>query len=255
MLIWLAATAVVLLVLGLLGVTSTLARTLLAVPLVLILPGYALIAALFPARSLGLAERVLSSLGLSLVVAIAGGLILNVTPWGLRPLSWLLFLAATSLIGIVLALLRRREQWTLMPFRWSDWLLPRQAILIGAALLITGGSIAIARFGASRQHASGFTQLWMLPADQTGQNTIQLGFSSMEIAATRYRVELRAGDTIMREWPSQELAPGQSWETTFTLPANAPVDVPLEAVLYRLGVDETAYRRVRLAPVELGPPE
>src|SRR5438105_797407 len=64
----------------------------LALPLVFILPGYALTEVLFRKRSLGAPERLLFSIGLSLAIAILSGLILNLLPGGLQAISWALWL-------------------------------------------------------------------------------------------------------------------------------------------------------------------
>src|SRR5579859_3336673 len=67
--------------------------TALALPLVFITPGYTLTAALFHRRSLDMAYRMLLSLGISVSIVIAGGLVLNALPGGLRPSSWSALLA------------------------------------------------------------------------------------------------------------------------------------------------------------------
>ena len=60
-------------------------RVVVAIPLVLFLPGYALLAALFPRRAdLGMAERAALSVGLSVALVPLVGLVLNYTPWGIR---------------------------------------------------------------------------------------------------------------------------------------------------------------------------
>ena len=60
-------------------------RILFGVAMVLFIPGYALIAALFPARDdLDGIERVALSFGLSIAVVPLIGLALNYTPWGIR---------------------------------------------------------------------------------------------------------------------------------------------------------------------------
>ena len=67
------------------GINETMFRNILGLPLVLFLPGYALIAALFPAKSdLDGIERVALSFGLSIAVVPLIGLGLNYTPWGIR---------------------------------------------------------------------------------------------------------------------------------------------------------------------------
>ncbi len=66
-------------------INETPVRVLMALPLVLFIPGYALIAALFPTNEdLDLIERIALSFGLSIAVVPLIGLGLNYTPWGIR---------------------------------------------------------------------------------------------------------------------------------------------------------------------------
>src|SRR3954468_21171576 len=83
-------------------------RVLVALPFVLVLPGLALTAALFPTGALDVAERLLFSLGLSLAITALGGLVLQLTPWGLRPASWALLLGLVTLAAGAAAFLRWR---------------------------------------------------------------------------------------------------------------------------------------------------
>src|SRR5512147_552860 len=64
-------------------------RLVAALPLLFFLPGYAITAALFPKRSLGIPEQVLLSVGVSMAVVIVGSFILHWTPWGLQTRSWI----------------------------------------------------------------------------------------------------------------------------------------------------------------------
>jgi uncharacterized membrane protein len=60
-------------------------RVLFGIPLVLFIPGYALIAALFPGKGdIDGIERTALSFGLSIAVVPLTGLMLNYTPWGIR---------------------------------------------------------------------------------------------------------------------------------------------------------------------------
>jgi uncharacterized membrane protein len=60
-------------------------RIVIALPVVLFIPGYCLIAGLFPGRSdIDLIERIALSFGLSIAVVPLIGLGLNYTPWGIR---------------------------------------------------------------------------------------------------------------------------------------------------------------------------
>jgi uncharacterized membrane protein len=64
---------------------ATPARIIFALPVVLFVPGYALIAALFPKKTdINLIERIALSFGLSIAVVPLIGLGLNYTPWGIR---------------------------------------------------------------------------------------------------------------------------------------------------------------------------
>ncbi|HPR65533.1 MAG TPA: DUF1616 domain-containing protein [Methanothrix sp.] len=72
-------------------------RAVLGLPLVLFVPGYVLISALFPEKTeLDLIERLALSMGLSICVVIFIGLGLNYTPWGIRLGPILFFVAAVT---------------------------------------------------------------------------------------------------------------------------------------------------------------
>ncbi|MCQ8893776.1 MAG: DUF1616 domain-containing protein [Methanolinea sp.] len=97
-------------------------RVVLALPMVLFVPGYALIAALFPAKGeIDGLERVALSFGLSIAVVPLIGLVLNYTPFGIRldpvVLSLVIFTVAMAIIAQVRrAQLPRGERFS-VPFR------------------------------------------------------------------------------------------------------------------------------------------
>lgn len=92
------------------GLSETVFRNILGLPLVLFLPGYALIAALFPAKAdLDGIERTALSFGLSVAVVPLIGLGLNYTPWGIRLLPILISLSVFTLVMCGLAYLRRTK--------------------------------------------------------------------------------------------------------------------------------------------------
>jgi len=83
-------------------------RVLLALPLVLFIPGYALIAALFPTdEDLDLIERIALSFGLSIAVVPLIGLGLNYTPWGIRLDPIVISLSLFTIIMVLIAQGRR----------------------------------------------------------------------------------------------------------------------------------------------------
>jgi hypothetical protein len=223
-----------------------LVRVIVALPLVLVLPGLALSAAVFPERSLGTAERVATSLGVSLAVTALGGIALNWTPWGLQSGSWALLLGGVTLTASVLALLRRRRRSFGAAGRLSGRPDIRQSLLLGLALILAAGAVALARHGAAQQDVAGFTQLWILPSEQLDQRTVRLGLRSAEIQDSTYRLRVLVGHRVVREWRSIPLAPGQQWETTTVLPREDTSPRPVVGLLYRLDAPQQVYRSVIL---------
>lgn len=83
-------------------------RAVVGFPLVLFLPGYSLVSALFPGKDeLDLLERIALSIGLSICIVVFIGLGLNYTPWGIRLGPVLLVLSVFTLIGTAVSALRR----------------------------------------------------------------------------------------------------------------------------------------------------
>lgn len=97
-------------------------RIVLALPVVLFIPGYALIAALFPGKEeIDGIERLALSFGLSIAVVPLTGLLLNYTPFGIRLDPVVASLVALSLALLVVAQYRRsllpEEKRYAVPFR------------------------------------------------------------------------------------------------------------------------------------------
>lgn len=97
-------------------------RVVFALPTILFLPGYVLIAALFPRKEdLDAIERVALSFGLSIAVVPLIGLALNYTPWGIRLEPVLAALVFFIIVLAVISAIRRimlspDERFT-VPFR------------------------------------------------------------------------------------------------------------------------------------------
>ncbi len=243
------ATTIVAAVLAVLVPPDIVLIRILTLPLVLLLPGYALVSALFPNRSLGVAERLMFSLGLSLPIVILGGLALNWTPFGLRASSWAVLLAGITLAASAVALVRRRGQSMSAP----GWLSVgnvgftlRQGLLLGLAAAIVCGAVAVSIIGAERQSYAGFTQLWILPAGgANAENAVRLGVSNMESTAMEYRLAVNVGGKVVKQWPAIDLEPNKQWEATLVLPPTASV-ARVEADLYRADAPTTIYRHVVL---------
>ncbi len=89
-------------------VSETYVRMALGLGMVLFIPGYALVAALFPGRKdIDGLERVALSFGLSIAVTPLIGLALNFTPWGLRLDPIIVCLTALTVLCVAIARTRR----------------------------------------------------------------------------------------------------------------------------------------------------
>jgi uncharacterized membrane protein len=108
--IWLAA-SIAAIYLPILNETPV--RYVLTIPFVLFIPGYCLIAALFPrAGDLSLLERIALSFGLSIAIVPFIGLGLNFTPWGIRLDPIVIALTLFTWVMILIAHYRR----AILPF-------------------------------------------------------------------------------------------------------------------------------------------
>jgi uncharacterized membrane protein len=82
----------------------------LGLPFLLLFPGYALVAALFPRKSaIGAVERLALSFALSIAVVVLIGLILNYTPWGIKVNPILACVAGLTLGVDAFAVYRRHR--------------------------------------------------------------------------------------------------------------------------------------------------
>jgi uncharacterized membrane protein len=87
-------------------------RALLGFVLVLFVPGYVFISALFPKENeLDKIERLALSIGLSICIVVFIGLALNYTPWGIRLGAILLCISGFTLIFAAISAYRRLENY------------------------------------------------------------------------------------------------------------------------------------------------
>lgn len=89
-------------------INETFLRVIFTVPVILFIPGYVLIAALFPEKtSIDGIERFALSVGLSIAVVPLIGLALNYTPWGIRLDPIVTALLIFTIIMIIVTFFRR----------------------------------------------------------------------------------------------------------------------------------------------------
>jgi len=237
--------------LALSGVNDTAWRVGFGVPLTLFLPGYAILAATLPHSTLDKAERVLLSLGVSLVVTILGGLILNLTPWGLQSLSWAVWLGGVTLTACLIALLRRpaslRQPGLLRPRFSAGQLagLTLAGLVLIATAVVTLRAVALASDYAAAYPAVEVVQLWAVPQTVDGQHALRIGIANHTTEMATYRLRLQQASRVLEEWPIITLPPGEAWNTRLTLPDDLSTALPVDALLYRQGAP-IAFRRAQV---------
>ncbi len=220
--------------------------------LAFVLPGYALAMALQARRSPDLAQLALLSVGGSVALTTLVGLLLNLTPWGLRPASWAVALGTVTVACALAGEWRRGTHATAAPVtaatpvtlttrrqlapalaspRWRG-LVSRAALLYGLAALVVAFAVGVASAGADDAATLRSTRLWVVPAN-AGKTEIRLGVENGEGVPVRYALRVGSGNGIVGEWPDIALGPGGRWEASLDLATVSPEDTTVEALLYR----------------------
>lgn len=239
---------------------SNVLRIIIGLPFVLLFPGYALMAALFPKRGgvSGIA-RVTLCFGLSVAVTALVGLILNYTPWGISLYPILLSLTVFILVTSAIAYYRRCklpvEERFIVSFRialprWADLskldkgLSIVLAVSILAVIGTAGYAIAAPRMGEQ------FTEFYVLGLggeveDYPGElvvgeeATVTLGIVNHDGGEINYYVELTIDGVKNGEVGPLVLADEDKWEEEVSFaPQKAGDDQKVEFLLYRDGESE-----------------
>jgi hypothetical protein len=230
-------------------VPITAVRAIFAVPLCLVLPGYALTSAAFARRSVTRAHMLMLTVAMSLSILAIGSLVLQLVPGGLRTASWTVLLLFVVIGGSAIAARRRRP---VADRRWPD--LPPRPRLLEAALLVIAGlgtaaAFALAKTPLPARNVIGYTQLWMLRAGSASQPGVHIGVASAETGSIAYRLELVAEPDHA---PIQAVAsfqfalrPGQQFERVVPIATFAPSGSQrVVAHLYRRDQPYAVYRYV-----------
>ena len=213
-----------------------------AVPLALILPGYAITAAAFAGRRLAWPQFLLLSIALSLAVLVLGSLLLNYVG-GIHPLSWAILLVLVVLAACRAAALRRGKAG-----KGPRWPRPRLRGL-EVAMVLGGAAAAAVALGLSSssvpvKDAIGYTQLWVLPEPGSGGREVQVGVRSQQQASTDYDLRVRIGRHALAR-RSFRLAPGETHLVKLRAPPGSEGTVPVIATLLRHNRPFSVYRRVK----------
>jgi uncharacterized membrane protein len=238
------AALVVMLVPGLLPL-----RVIVALPLLVALPGYSLTAALFPGREIDWPRRLLLSMALSLSLAVVIGLVLNLMPFGLRSASWAAALLFVIWAATLVAVARRRRKGLIGPAARVRRVRLRDAAFLLVAACVLAGAVAFARTPLPAKKTQGYTALWLLPGSGRETASVRVGVASGELNPMTYRLVVRVGSRVVHERRLFRLEPGAEVDETLHLGAAASARrVPIEALLYREDDPQSIYRVVRLWP-------
>jgi hypothetical protein len=187
-----------------------------AAPVVTFLPGAALLIALGmePSAVAGSALAV----GLSLALTVLGGLALGSFGW-LTPIGWLVWLAAATLGGAVVGLLRSpaaRPRW--QGFQPLRRLRPRHLVLCGATLVVAVLTVKNAARHGNEYLPFPFTDFWLLP--EAGRSNLYLvGIRNGERAGElRFTVRVMVDSEPVAAW-QVEVPEGATVTRTVALPA------------------------------------
>jgi Protein of unknown function (DUF1616) len=222
-------------------------RIVFALPLLLILPGYALTAAIFARRRPGMSHVVLLSVGLSLAVAALGALLLDLTV-GLRTWSWSVLELCVVCGGCAVALVRRRGTTDLPRVLRIRQPGVRDVLLLLGAALLAAAAVAFARTPLSANKVQGYTALWLVPTSNHDYSTLRLGVKSGELRTQVYRLVVTRGGRVVYAKRGLVLEPAQAWTRTVAIsPPRRRGATAVTARLYR-SQDAAAspYRTVRV---------
>jgi len=217
-------------------------------PLVLLLPGYALTAVIFPPGALPRDERLIYVVALSFAASVIGGLIVQVVV-PLERLAWAALLCGATVLAAFVALRRRRRRLPRGRGNRIRIAIRRPALFSAASLLCAVGlasvSVAIATDGADDQaERAQFSSLSVLP---DGEGGASVEVANHEGRDSSYLVRISEGGAVQRRI-GVELAPGEDLRARID-PAELSGEGPLLIELFRGGeIYRRAYLRTGASP-------
>jgi hypothetical protein len=211
-------------------------------PLAIALPGYALVAALFPPGTLAPSDRFVHAFVFCISAAALGGLLLQLAV-DLDRTVWIAIMASVSLVGSAAAWRRRQA----LPIQYEAGLRrppPGAAWGLAFLLAIAGGAAAIAIAGdgvREQQSRQVFTSLWAVPSTEPGgTGPVVVGVVNHGGPAT-FDLEVSAAGEVVQRLPVR-LGRNREWRRQ--LPP--PVDSNTKSLRIGLVHGSVPYRSVEL---------
>ncbi|HWR25335.1 MAG TPA: DUF1616 domain-containing protein [Methanosarcina sp.] len=252
-------------------------RTYLGILLVLILPGYALTGAVFPAKKdLEGIERAAISFGLSIAVVPIIGFGLNYTIWGIREIPILTVLSIFTLLMCAVAYYRRsllpETEVFEVPFKESfldtktkifknSESKTDKILAVGLIICIFASVGSLAYILENPKEGEHFTEFYILGSDKTAGNysteflqgqkgTVNVGIVNHEYRSIDYTMEVRLENRSLPLSENQKqisLENNMSWEepVVFTPPFEGK-NMKLEFLLFNETDKTNPYRDLHL---------
>jgi len=235
--------------------TSGALRVVVGLLFILFSPGYALMAALFPRKEqLDTVERIALSFGLSIAIVPLICLILNYTPWGIRPEPILTCIAPFIIVASSVALFRRwsipKEHRFVPSLRiklpsWRGQSTMDKALMAVLIISILAGIGALTYVVGIPRVGESFTEFYVVGPEGMAEDyprelalgeegTITVGVVNHEHQVTAYSIEVKIDGVTVQEIDPISLAYEEKWEQPITFVASkAGEDQKLEFLLYR----------------------
>lgn len=208
--------------------------------MVFVLPGYLFSQLALPV--LPFEERLLVSLGLSIVIVGFSGLLLGLLPVGLTPASWGIWLTLVILVGVYF-IWQRRKAGMALPFTLAmpktTWL---AGLSFGLTVILVILALSVAQAGAKQLNAP-LTMLWATP-DPVNPLMLEVGVRNQEKTAVTYNVVIQQNGLQVSQWADIALEPGASVTRKFAF-AQQPTQ-PVTVLLYRSDQPNQVYRQVKI---------
>jgi uncharacterized membrane protein len=214
-----------------------------ALPLVLFLPGFAVLRLAIDPATFRLSHALLAC-GISIAVTICGGFLLH-SLGAITARGWMVLLGGITLVSFVASI-----------WRWG-WSMPRaeglsafasvsgrDTAMFVCALAITVGAYLTARDGALAHREFPATEFWMVPQHECCPNALTLGIRNLEGNTTKYEVEIMLEGHIVGAFRSITVAPGDTWTAEANLSFKPGSGRRAEAWLFKNGDHSVIYRRV-----------
>jgi len=215
-------------------------RLLLALPLLLLFTGHAVLRAIGPSVS-SRTEHAAYAIGLSLAAALMGGFLLNILG-ALTPLGWALWLQTVVAASTATALLRR-PSIPLQPIgRMALGLRARHLVMIAVSGIVVCGAYLVAVRDEARQQDFRYSEFWLVGA-AAGPGALVVGIKSAEAQPRSFDVEVTRGSDIVAVWRSVHLEPGETWTQALSLEIDDRHERKIRARLYDHS-DGRLYRQV-----------